>query len=411
MRSPSDSGKDEAQLREKLIGLGEYSHRKSYYPELQKRLEELERFKAFLDYSHDAIFLVEIPSGRIVDFNESACRQTGRGDEELRELSIFNVFELADNALARELIGTGAGTGKRRAWIETLLFRRDAEPLSAELTLARMFFRESAYVIVVARDISRRKAVETALGQSETRRLRLQAQLEFAAQVQEKLLPTVFPQFPGFEVAARCLPAHQVGGDFYDWQETGPGHVALTLGDVMGKGLAAAMLMATVRASLRAVAQTASPAAALLLAERALRQDLNNAESFVTLFHGQLDVAARRLTYVDCGHGLVFMLRADGGVEELLPRGLPLGVMADPPFKEGQILFAPGDALVLFSDGLMEAMQQTELDNQSLARQLWARSAREMVERLLHVTPSENLPPDDMTLVVVKCIGLERDTI
>jgi phosphoserine phosphatase RsbU/P len=405
MRSPSDPGKDEQQLREKLIGLGEYSHRKSYYPELQKRLEELERFRAFLDYSHDAIFLIEVPGGRIVDFNDSASRQTGRGHDELLKLSVFDVFDLAGNALARDLIGAGDGIGKQRAWIETNLLRRDAEPLPAELTLARMLFRETAYVIVVARDISKRKAAETALGESEKRRLRLQTQLEFAAQVQEKLLPTEFPQPAGFEVAARCRPAYQVGGDFYDWQQTGPGRFALTLGDVMGKGLAAAMLMATVRASLRAVAQIADPSAALRQAERALRQDLGNSESFVTLFHGQLEVATRRMTFVDCGHGLVFLLRADGRVEELLPRGLPLGVEADPPFQEGEVLFAPGDALVLFSDGLMEAMQQTELDNESLAKQLWAQSAREMVDRLLHVTPSATLPPDDMTLVVLKCTG------
>jgi len=173
----------------------------------------------------------------------------------------------------------------------------------------------------------------------------------------------------------------------------------------MGKGLAAAMLMATVRASLRAVAQTCPPAEALWQAERALRQDLKNSESFVTLFHGQLEVATRQLTYVDCGHGLVFMLRADGGVEELLPRGLPMGIMGDQRFQEGCVVFGKGDSLVLFSDGLMDAMQQTELDNESLAKRLWARNPREMVDRLVQLMPSKTMPPDDMTLVVVKCIG------
>jgi PAS domain S-box-containing protein len=571
MRNPSDPGENKRELREKLIGLGEESHRKSYYPELQKRLEELERFKAFLDYSHDAIFLVEVPTGKIVDFNESASRQTGWGYEELLERSIFNVFEMARDERAKELICASGEVEKRRARIETNLFRRDDGPISAELTLARMFFQDAAYVIVVARDISKRKAAEealaervrlaelgaevgvalttgkdltdtlqrcaetltrhteaafgriwivgeedpevlelkgsaglykrtdgrhsrkrigelkvgeiasegkpyltnkiigdpgfsdqewarregivafagyplvvskrtvgvialffkkrmteavldalasvadeiavgierqraeTALGESEKRRLRLQNQLEFAAQMQEKLLPTVFPQLPGFEIAARCLPAYQVGGDFYDWQETGPGLFALTLGDVMGKGLAAAMLMATVRASLRAVAQAYPPAEALRKAESALRQDLTNSESFVTLFHAQLELATRRLTYVDCGHGLVFMLRADGRVEELLPRGLPLGVLARETFQEGRVVFGKGDSLVLFSDGLMDAMQQTELDNESLAKWLWAANAREMVDRLVRVMPSEAMPPDDMTLVVVKC--------
>jgi PAS domain S-box-containing protein len=571
MRNRSSPADAPQELWEKLIGLGEESHRKSYYPELQKRLGELERFKAFLDNSHDFIFLVEVPTGRIVDFNDTASRQTGWGHDELRELSIFNVFALAGNAQASALIGAGAEIQKGWMQVETNLLRRNAEAIPAELSLSRLFFQESAYVIMVARDISERKVAEealaervrlaelgaevgsalttgkdltdtlqrcaesltrhteavfgriwivskedpevlelkasaglythidgrhsrkrigelkvgeiakerrpylsnevigdpgfsdqqwikrekmvafagyplviserlvgvialffkkrmtkaildtlasvadeiavgierqraeTALGESEKRRLRLQTQMEFAARMQKHLLPTVFPQLPGFEIAARCLPAYEVGGDFYDWQETRAGCFALTLGDIMGKGLAAAMLMATVRASLRAVAQTYPPAAALGQAERALRQDLSNAESFVTLFHGQLEVATRQLTYVDCGHGLVFMLRADGRVEELLPRGLPLGIMSEQPYQEGCVTFGKGDYLVLFSDGLMDAMQQTELDNESLAKQLWARNPQEMVDRLVKITLSDAIPPDDMTLVVVKC--------
>lgn len=571
MRNRSSPADDPQGLREKLIGLGEESHRKSYYPELQKRLGELERFKAFLDFSHDIIFLIEVPTGRIVDFNDAASRQTGWGHGELRELSIFNLFELAGNEQARELLCSDGEVQKTRVRIETNLLHRNAEAIPAELSLSRMFFQESAYVIMVARDISKRKVAEealaervrlaelgaeigaalttgkdladtlqrcaesltrhteavfgriwvvsqedpeflelkasaglytrtngrhsrkrigelkvgaiakgrkpyltndviddpgfsdqswvklegivafagyplvvsdrlvgvialfskkrmtkaildtlasvadeiaigierqraeTALGESEKRRLRLQTQMEFAAKMQQHLLPRVFPQLPGFKIAARCLPAYEVGGDFYDWQETKTGYFALTLGDVMGKGLAAAMLMATVRASLRAVAQTYPPAEALGQAERALRQDLSNSESFVTLFHGQLEVATRQLTYVDCGHGLVFMLRADGHVEELLPRGLPLGILGGQRFQEGRVVFEEGDSLVLFSDGLMDAMQQTELDNESLAQQLWARNPQEMVDRLVQVPPSDAMPPDDMTLVVVKC--------
>jgi len=573
MRNPSDPAESEQDLRARLIGLGEESHRKSYYPELQQRLAELERFKAFLDYSHDAIFLVAVPTGKIVDFNDAASRQTGWGYEELLELSIFNVFELAQKSEAKRLICEAGEVRRKRDLVEANFFRRDSGPVIAELTLARMSFQSADYVIAVARDISKRKAAETslaervrlaelgaevgaaltkgegledtlqrcaeslvrhaeaafgriwvvskeepeilelkasagiytrtdgrhsrkrigelrvgaiaregkpyfsnavagdpgiadqewarregmvafagyplvvngrtvgvialffrkrmteavldamasvadeiavgverqraeaALWESEVRRLRLQTQLEFAAQVQEKLLPNAFPRLAGFEVAARCSPAYQVGGDFYDWQEATPGTFALTLGDVMGKGVAAAMLMATVRASLRAVAQAGSPAEALRQAERALRQDLHNSESFVTLFHARLELATRRLTYVDCGHGLVFMLRADGSVEELLPRGLPLGVLAGGEYAEGATSFAPGDALILFSDGLMDVMQEFELDNGSLSRQLWALDAQAMVERLMQVLPTEAVPEDDMTLVVVRCTG------
>jgi len=403
MGNRSDSDAAGGTLRESLIGLGEHSHRKSYYPELQKRLEELERFKAFLDYSHDAIFLVDVPRGRIVDFNDSAARQSGWDADALAGRSIFEVFEFAGDDTTRRLISADSPFERQRARVETRFCRRSGETLPAELTLARMIFRDSAYVIVVARDISKRKAAEEALGASERSLLRLETQLEFAAQMQERLLPCDAPQLPGFEIAARCLPAYQVGGDFYDWQEPAPGFFSLTLGDVMGKGPAAAMLMATVRASLRAVAQSLAPVEALAQAELALRQDLSNAESFVTLFHARLEIETRRLSYVDCGHGCVFLLRADGRIEELLPRGLPFGIVSGGSFEEGVFNFQPGDCLVLFSDGLIDALEQTELDNSSLARHLWADDAQGMVDRLVKIMPPMALQPDDMTLVVLKC--------
>jgi serine phosphatase RsbU (regulator of sigma subunit) len=253
-------------------------------------------------------------------------------------------------------------------------------------------------------DITDRKKAEEELRESEERRLRMQAQLEFAAEMQSKLLPQEAPVLPGFEIAARCQSAYQVAGDFYDWQQTAPDSLTLTLGDVMGKGLAAAMLMATVRATLRAVVQEHKPAVAMQLAERALRHDLDNSDSFVTLFFGQLDAGARSLIYVDCGHGLVFMRRATGSVEELPTRGLPLGVFSTDGYQEGTITFGAGDALVLYSDGLIDALPEQVLDHEALAGQLAdAASAEEMVDRLVALVPPEVSLPDDMTVMVVRC--------
>ncbi|MEZ4600242.1 MAG: SpoIIE family protein phosphatase [Syntrophotaleaceae bacterium] len=405
MKNRSDPVEESEELWEKLIGLGETSHHKCYYPELQKRLEELERFKAFLDYANDAIFLVEVPSGLIVDFNQTSISQCGFTSDELRQLSIFEVTDIEDHQEACVLISE-TGKSKRREMVETPLRCKDGSRIPSELTLARMRFQDKDYVIVVARNISKRKEAEEALLKSEKRRVRLQTQLDFAAKVQARLLPDSLPDLPGFEVAARCQPAWQVGGDFYDLQQTGPGRYALTLGDVMGKGLPAAMLMATVRASLRAVARIPEPDEALRQAEPALRQDLDNSESFVTLFHARLELPTRRLTYVDCGHGLVYMLRANGKVEELLPRGLPLGVPSPEPFQAGSKDFYPGDALVLFSDGLLEVILQREIDDGALGKKLWSCHAREMVNRLVPEKPPENIE-DDMTLVVIKCTGPE----
>jgi PAS domain S-box-containing protein len=259
--------------------------------------------------------------------------------------------------------------------------------------------------IGMVRDISERKRAEEALRESEMRRYLMQVELVYAAEVQAKLLPRNYPHIPGFDIAARCLPAKQVGGDFFDWQEVCTGVWAFTLGDVMGKGMAAAMLMATVRAAMRSVGHN-RPSEALRLTESAVLPDLENAESFVTLFLGQLYAAERSLNFVDCGHGYVFLRRSDGAVEELVPRGLPLGVPALKVYQEGTILFAEGDTLVIYSDGLVDARPELALDIKTLARHLdGAASAREMVDRLMELTEQEGPLPDDVTVLVVRCTG------
>jgi serine phosphatase RsbU (regulator of sigma subunit) len=234
----------------------------------------------------------------------------------------------------------------------------------------------------------------------------LLGELARAAEVQATLLPRDVPVVPGFELAARCIPARDVGGDFYDWQQPAPGILPLTLGDVMGKGMPAALLMATVRAALRAVAAEHGPAAAVELTGRALAIDLERSESFVTLFHAQLDAPARRLIYVDAGHGHVFVRRAAGTVEVLRPRRPPLGVLAGDGYLEGELAFGAGDALILYSDGLIDARPELALDRSTLADYLTVTmSAQEMVDRLLEVAAPPGLPPDDLTIVVLRCTG------
>lgn len=260
--------------------------------------------------------------------------------------------------------------------------------------------------IGMIRDISERKQAEEALLESEMRRCQLQAELKYAAEIQAKLLPRYYPHIPGFDIAARCLPAKQVGGDFFDWQEVSPGVLSLTLGDVMGKGMAAAMLMATVRAVIRSVTLNNRPEKALQLAEHALLPDLENSESFVTLFHGQLNAADRSLIFVDCGHGYAFLRRGNGAIEELTPRGLPLGVPGQKMYREGMISFAKGDTLVLYSDGLIDARPELTLNNHILSRHLEGiASAQGMVDSLIRLTETQEPLPDDITVLVALCTG------
>lgn len=230
----------------------------------------------------------------------------------------------------------------------------------------------------------------------------LSAELARAAQVQAELLPRETPALSGFELAARCLPASEVGGDFYDWQHL-PGTLGLTVGDVMGKGMPAALLMATVRAVLRAVWSQHSPSAAVQFAARALDGDLARSGAFVTLFHGQLDLATATMRYVDGGHGHVVFKRADGSIEELRPWGLPLGVLSEEQYAEGTVTFGPGDLLVVYSDGLTDARPELR-DKQALGALLeQGRTASEIAEMLAGRASERGGPlPDDLTIVALR---------
>jgi serine phosphatase RsbU (regulator of sigma subunit) len=235
----------------------------------------------------------------------------------------------------------------------------------------------------------------------ETQRLELESELTRAARVQADLLPTKIPAVPGFELAACCLPAREVGGDYYDWQIDHES-LTLTLADVMGKGMPAALLMATVRSAVRTVALELAPAAAIGRVAASLAGDLAGWGGFVTLFHARLEPCSRRLTYVDAGHGHAFVKRAGGEVEVLSPRGFPLGVLDGVVYEEGETVLAPGDTLVLYSDGLVDANPDLELDRTALAAHVDAgASAAEIVARLAAIPKLTALPPDDLTVMVL----------
>jgi serine phosphatase RsbU (regulator of sigma subunit) len=272
--------------------------------------------------------------------------------------------------------------------------------------LAKPFdMREFLSVFQRTLDRMRLRRQNTALrAQLDEKHRQLEAELSRAARIQAELLPTRVPTLPGFELVARCIPAREVGGDFYDWQLATPNLLNLTMGDVMGKGMPAALLMTTVRATMRAVARPISPAATIHATAAAIEGDLMHAGSFVTLFHAQLDIVRRRFSYVDAGHGHVFVRRANGTATALTQRGMPIGIMASQTYDEGTIDLQPGDALVLYSDGLVDMWPQPEHHGSILADMLAdTHSAQQMVDRLVSVPALLGPLDDDLTVVVLYC--------
>jgi serine phosphatase RsbU (regulator of sigma subunit) len=234
-------------------------------------------------------------------------------------------------------------------------------------------------------------------------RRRLERELARAREVQASLLPLASPPLRDFEIAAQCIPANEVGGDFFDWQ-AGEGAVVLSLGDVMGKGIPAALLAATVRAVLRALAHRSRPGSALDILRESLTDDLERASSFVTLFHAHLDVSSHVVSYVDAGHGHAFVRRKSGALERLSRGGRPVGFPQESDYREYQLELGPGDVLVVYSDGLIGSC--AVLTPEQLAECVDAEvSAATIVERLVAKAPEEDTA-DDITVMVLKCTGV-----
>lgn len=238
--------------------------------------------------------------------------------------------------------------------------------------------------------------------QNRALRKRLDAELRHAAEIQAGLLPDAPPALPGYEIAARCQPARAVGGDFYDWQLRPDGALSLTLGDVMGKGMPAALLMTTVRAALRSVAVERGPGESVRAVERALAGDLDRSRSFVTLFHARLAPESGALTYVDAGHGLAAVHRADGRSETLAERGLPLGVTAG-DVTEGCVTLDPGDILLIYSDGLLDAHPDRRVTAEASLRLIRdARSVQDAADRIVVQATGEAPAEDDLTVIIIR---------
>jgi sigma-B regulation protein RsbU (phosphoserine phosphatase) len=187
-------------------------------------------------------------------------------------------------------------------------------------------------------------------------------ELEIARQLQASLLPASFPEVQGFSVEARMIPAREVGGDFYDFFEVAPGRFVLVVGDVSGKGIPAALFMAIVRTLVRAATRyEPDPARCIGIVNEVLAEE-NEQMMFVTLFYAVLDAADRRLTYVNAGHNAPLLV-GPGGETRFLP---PTGDMAAAVLEgfaynaRGQTL-APGETLLVYSDGLTEAFDPDDV--------------------------------------------------
>jgi serine phosphatase RsbU (regulator of sigma subunit) len=185
-------------------------------------------------------------------------------------------------------------------------------------------------------------------------RERIEQELRVARQIQLALLPKTIPELEGWRIATYYGPAREVGGDFYDFLELSNGRLGLVVGDATGHGMPAALVMSTTRGMLRAVVQSSeSPGEVLARVNEALVAEIPPS-TFVTCFYGVLDPESGRLRYANAGHNLPCR-RHDGQAEELMARGMPLGLMPGMGYEEKEIELETGESVLFYSDGLVEA--------------------------------------------------------
>jgi sigma-B regulation protein RsbU (phosphoserine phosphatase) len=201
--------------------------------------------------------------------------------------------------------------------------------------------------IRLAEDIARRMQAEQ----------RVAHEMSIAQQVQEKLLPQQAPPLATLDYTGTCVQARTVGGDYYDFLDLGPGRVGLVLADIAGKGISAALLMANLQANLRSqYALALEDFGRLIQSVNRLFHDSTSGRHFATFFFGYYDDATRRLRYANCGHNPPVLLRADGRIERLDATATVLGLFVPFDCSIQEVQIAPGDTLVVFSDGATEAM-------------------------------------------------------
>ena len=240
---------------------------------------------------------------------------------------------------------------------------------------------------------------------------RLEREISIARDIQQSFQPRKSPDLPGFDLAGINHASEHVGGDYYDFVSITEGHLGLVIADVSGKGIPAALIMASFRASLIAeIRNNYAIRTVLSKVNRLLVQSLEPGR-FVTAFYGVLDLAQRRLTWSNAGHNHPILLRAGGKSEELRSTGTILGSFSDMTFKERTTELHSGDLLLLYTDGLVEALSpegeefgvsRVEGHLRSFRDRPAAEICRGLLAALREFVGAKDVD-DDVTLVVLKC--------
>jgi phosphoserine phosphatase RsbU/P len=273
------------------------------------------------------------------------------------------------------------------------------------------FSKDDLSLLTVMANVAAIRIEHTRLAEVEQAERLHAKELDQAAEIQRSLLPVTVPIVAGVDLAGYNAACHGVGGDYYDFLPYPDGRVGMLVGDVAGKGMPAALLMSSLQARVQVLFDDPTNLAALVTRLNRIITANCPSNRFITFFIGVLDPKTGELKYVNAGHNPPLVAHADGTVEKLEGTGLILGILAMATYQQGVCQMGPGDALLLFSDGVTEPVApdgDEEFGEERLAQVLAGlrdQSAEEIIasinQRVDDFTQSAP-PADDITLVVVK---------
>lgn len=344
--------------RAKLI-----AENKAYQENLEdlvmQRTEELHdsevRFRTLFETANDAIILIR--DDLIVSCNHKTQELFGCPLNEIigRSLLSFSPQEQPDGVMSVEAHAVRmrlalAGEPQFYEWRHTLFC---GAPFDAEISLNRLELHGAPYLQAIMRDISERKKAELVLLDN----TRIKRELEIAQEIQQSLLPEEPPRLAGVKIACSCVPAANVGGDYYDFFALDHFRLDAVIADVAGHSFGSALLMTEVRSVLHAKVNIEnSPGRLLFKLNEILLKDLSRAELQLSMFYASLDLEQKVLSYANAGHTRPLLFRAsDKTFEELDADGLLMGIRSGVNFEERQVVVAVGDILLLHTDGISDA--------------------------------------------------------
>jgi serine phosphatase RsbU (regulator of sigma subunit) len=272
------------------------------------------------------------------------------------------------------------------------------------------FTEDHLKVLTTLASVAAIRVENARLVESRLQQERLERELQLAMEIQQRFQPTAPPVVAGYEFQGISFPCYEIGGDYYDFIPRADGRMVIALGDVSGKGTAAALLMSSLHAAIHAQTGSHETLVETISAVNKYLAENIPPNRFVTLFYAELDPGSGALSFLNAGHNPPLIVHAAGTVEQLAAGGLPLGIRPNAEYREGRTQLQLGDVLVIYSDGVTEAASPSGEEfgptrlYEVVQRNVDASAAgiRDRIESALTKFSQGTQAADDITLVIVK---------